>query len=307
MSAPDGTAVSFTCPACASTTVRAYPASRTTGRVVAGCDECGTRWLTNPPAATQILRNYDFDRTIYESYVNAKREVSLDRDYRSALQRIDQLIESDGRALFDLGAGAGEFLILARDCGFAPHGNELAAGAIEMARDNAGIDLHVGELDTIDGENLYDAVTMWCVLAHVVDPDDLLRQTLRILKPGGVLFLQTPRWSAMDRAALWAARISGGRFVRLLDRRVSDMHMILHSSRGLTARANRLGFEVVEVRPRARYSLKTPEYLQSLGMPDRASDTLARPLDLAVDRDLFFRNVLDLYARKPRTSARTPR
>ena len=175
-----------------------------------------------------------YDRAIYESYVNAKREDSLDRDYRSALQRIDELIESGGRALFDLGAGAGEFLILAREFGFEPHGNELAAGAIEMARDNAAIELHVGELDTIDGENLYDAVTMWCVLAHVVDPDELFRQTLRILKPGGILFLQTPRWSAMDRAALHAARSTGGRLVRLLDRRVSDMHMTLYSSRGLT-------------------------------------------------------------------------
>jgi len=292
-----------TCPACASTAVQAYPASRKTGRIVAGCAACGTHWLTNPPAPEQILGNYDFDREIYASYVNAKREESLDRDYRSALQRIGELIESGGRDLFDLGAGAGEFLILAREFGFEPHGNELAAGAIEMARDDAGIELHVGELDTIDGENLYDAVTMWCVLAHVVDPDDLLRQTLRILKPGGVLFLQTPRWSAMDRAALRAARSSRGRFVRLLDRRVSDMHMTLYSSRGLSARAQRIGFEVVEIHPRARYSLKTPEYLRSLGLPARASDAVARPLDVAVDRDLIFRNVLDLYARKPRTSA----
>lgn len=270
---------------------------------MAGCDACGTHWLTNPPADEQILGNYDFDRDIYESYVNAKREVTLDRDCRSALQRIDELVESGGRTLFDLGAGAGEFLILAREFGFTPHGNELAAGAIEMARDNAGIELHVGELDTIEGENLYDVVTMWCVLAHVVDPDELLRQTLRILKPGGILFLQTPRWSAMDRAALRAARSSRGRLVRLLDRRVSDMHMTLYSSRGLTARASRLGFEVVEVHARARYSLKTTEYLRSLGMPARASDAVARPLDVAVDRDLIFRNILDLYARKPHTSA----
>jgi SAM-dependent methyltransferase len=283
--------------------VRAYPASQKTGRIVAGCDDCGTHWLTNPPEPDQILGNYEFDRTIYESYVNAKREETLDRDYRSALKHIEKLIQSGGRALFDLGAGAGEFLILAREAGFEPHGNELAAGAIEMAKDNAGIDLHVGELDTIAGENLYDAVTMWCVLAHVVDPDELLRETLRILKPGGVLFLQTPRWSAMDRAALRAARSSHGRWVRLLDRRVSDMHMTLYSSRGLAARAERIGFEVVEVHPRARYSLNTPEYLRSLGVPDRASEVMSRPLDAAVDRDLIFRNVLDLYARKPLTSA----
>ncbi len=305
MPAPNGASTSLACPACESTDVCAYPASRNTGRVVAGCDECGTRWLANPPAAEQIVGNYDYDRNFYETYVNAKRADSLDRDHRSALHRINELVESGGQALFDLGAGAGEFLILAREFGYEPHGNELAAGAIEMARDNAGIELHVGELDTIDGENLYDAVTMWCVLAHVVDPDDLLRHALRILKPGGVLFLQTPRWSAMDRTALRAARSSRGRLTRVLDRRVNDMHMTLYSSRGLSARASRLGFEVVEVHPRVRYSLKTHEYLRSLGMPARPSRTVARALDVAVDRDLFFRNVLDLYARKPHQSTET--
>lgn len=301
MPATDGTSASLTCPACTGTVVRAYPASRKTGHVVAGCGACGTHWLANPSAAEQIVGNYDYDRTFYEMYVNAKRADSLDRDCRSALHRIDELIESDGRALFDLGAGAGEFLVLAREFGYEPHGNELAAGAIEMARDNAGIELHVGEVATMDGENLYDAVTMWCVLAHVADPDDLLRQTLRILKPGGVLFLQTPRWSAMDRAALRAARSSRGRFARVLDRRLNDMHMTLYSSRGLTTRARRIGFEVVEIHSRVRYSLKTHEYLRSLGMPPRTSDAVARALDVAVERDLFFRNVLDMYARKPRT------
>lgn len=293
------TVASLACPACASTTVRTYPTSHKTGRIVAGCKACGTRWLTNPPAAEQILDNYAYDRDIYESYVNAKREASLDRDYRSALSHIGELIESGGRALFDVGAGAGEFLTLAREAGFDPDGNELAPGAVEMTKELTGIDLHVGELDSIEGADLYDAVTMWCVLAHVAEPDELLRQALRLLKPGGILFLQTPRWSAMDTMGLTAARSSGGRLVRLLDRRVSDHHLTLHSRRGLTAHATRLGFEVVEVHPRARYSLQTHHYLKSLGMPDAASRTASRALDVAVDRDLFFRNVLDLYARKP--------
>lgn len=290
------------CPACADGDVRMYPRSRTSGSVVAACEACGCHWLTNPSPAERILDNYDFDRDVYESYVQAKRKESLDASYQATLEHLGRLIESGGRRLFDVGAGAGEFLLVARENGFESHGNEFAPGAIEMAKELTGIDLHVGDLATVEGSDLFDAVTMWCVLAHVRKPDQLMRDVLRVLKPGGLLFLQTPRWSAMDTVGLAAARVSQGRMARLLDRRVNDFHMVLNTRRGLSQQATRLGFDVVETHARARYSLKTGEYLRSLGMPARATKATARALDLAVDRDFFFRNVLDLYARKPHPS-----
>lgn len=247
----------------------------------------------------ETVENQNFNREVYETWVEAKRSDSLDVVYRATLQRLDNLIESGDRHLFDVGAGAGEFLALGRDVGFTPHGNELAPGAIEMAKEREGIDLHFGDLATVEGENLYDALTMWCVLAHVSEPDELLRNVHRVLKPGGVLYLQTPRWSAMDTIAMGAARASGGRLVRILDRRVNKYHMTLNSVAGLTSEVNRLGFEVIELRPRARYGMKTNAYMRSLGLSPRVSDAAASVLDTAVERELIFRNVLDLYARKP--------
>lgn len=290
---------SLACPGCGSTRTFRAPASLASGRVVAGCKTCGCHWLANPPETTEILSNQEYDRAAYDIYTQAKRVTSVDSGYRSTLAQIGRLIRSDGRALFDLGAGAGEFLALAAESGFEPHGNELAPGAIALAKERTGIDLHFGDLSSIEGGDHFDAVTMWCVLAHVTDPDELLRQTLRVLKPGGVLFLQTPRWSAMDSMALGAVRATGGRFARVLDRRVNEFHMTLNSVQGLTAKVGAQGFDVVEVRPRARYSLKTDAYLTSLGLSPQASRAAARVLDAAVDRDMMFRNVLDLYARKP--------
>jgi|GEM_PF-1399163 len=287
------------CPACGADTVRTGPRSHRSGSIVATCKRCDCHWLTNPSPVQQIAESYDFDREMYAEYVAAKRHGTLEGAYEVTLRRLGELIGSGGRELFDVGAGAGEFVALARERGFEPHGNELAPGAIEMAKEQTGVELHHGDLSTLEGENLYDAVTMWCVLAHVPDPDDLLAQILRVLKPGGVLFLQTPRWSAMDTAGLTAARLSRGRVTRVLDRRVTDAHIVLNSRKGLTAQAERAGFEIIEIKPVARYSLQTQSYLRSLGLPERAARVTARGFDVAVDRDLFFRNVLDLYARKP--------
>lgn len=291
--------VAPTCPACGSPATDHYPASQTTGRIVAGCASCGCHWLVNTRSTEDVHAGHDFDLAVYESYVAGKRDVRLNRDYHATLARISSFIQSDGRALFDVGAGAGEFLALARDQGFEPYGNELPLSAVQLAKERTGIDLHRGDLTTLAGENLYDAVTMWCVLAHVTEPDELLRNVWRVLKPGGVLYLQTPRWSGMDTMALAASRASRGKFVRVLDRRVNDYHMVLNSRDGLTAQVERLGFDVIEVVPRARYSIQTHHYLKQLGVPARASKPIAKALDVAVDRDLIFRNVLDLYAHKP--------
>ncbi len=287
------------CPACGASDGRIGPRSRATSRVVATCSRCGCHWLANPAPAQEIAESYDFGREDYAAWVAAKRHGTLDGAYAATLDRLDDLISSGGRELFDVGAGAGEFLALARERGFQPHGNELAPGAIELTKELTGIDLHFGDLAAVEGSDRFDAVTMWCVLAHVGEPDELLEHVLRVLKPGGVLFLQTPRWSAMDAAGLAASRLSRGRFTRVLDRRVTDAHMVLNSRDGLTAQAERAGFEVIEAKPVARYSLTTESYLGSMGVAGKAGRAAARGLDLAVDRNLFFRNVLDLYARKP--------
>jgi len=267
--------------------------------MVATCLQCDTHWLSNAASVDEIAQSYDFDHEAYGAYVDAQRHDTLDSAHEDALRRIEGLIRSDGKALFDIGAGVGDFLSLARERGFEPHGNELAPGAVTLAKERAGIDLHFGDLSGIEGENLYDAVTMWCVLAHVGRPDELLSDILRVLKPGGVLFLQTPRWSAMDTMALGMSRFTGGRQARVLDRRVNNAHIVLHSRVGLTAQVERAGFEVEDVRAISRYSMKTESYLSSLGVPDRAGRVAARGLDQAVDRNLFFRNIFDLYARKP--------
>lgn len=290
------------CPVCGGA-LRVYPASRATGRVVGGCTSCGTHTLVNPPDASHVSALYEFDRTTYEAWTGSKRQETLDRAYEDTLQRISKLKLSGGRELFDVGAGAGDFLLAARHHGFTPHGNEIATGAIQLTKERVGIDLVHGDLSDAEGMDMFDAVTMWCVLAHVREPDTLLAEAFRILKPGGVLFLQTPRWSAMDTVAAVAARVTAGRAARILDRRVSAFHMTLVSSQGMTAQARRNGFEVVEINERARYSLRTRHYLTSLGLPQRLSARAAQVLDVAVDRDLCFRNVLDLYARKPLTAA----
>jgi len=294
--------VPVTCPACRGTRLRRSHPSRRTGLEILGCRDCGLHFLDVGDRTDDTPIDYgEWDREAYAAYVAVMRHELLRRSHDDVLARLAALSGASAdapAALFDLGAGDGAFLARARDAGFRPFGNELAAGAVQLAHESYGITLELGDLGTLHDVGGMDAVTMWCVLAHVNDGNRLLRDVHRILRPGGVLFLQTPRWSVMDRLGLAAHEVSGGRLTRLTDRRVSTHHVALHTGRSLRAVLDRAGYDVVAAEPRVRYSLDTVTYLTSLGLSSERAARVARPIDVLLERDLFFRNVIDVYARK---------
>jgi 2-polyprenyl-3-methyl-5-hydroxy-6-metoxy-1,4-benzoquinol methylase len=99
---------------------------------------------------------------------------------------------SGGRAL-DVGCAAGFCMQALRLRGFDVYGVEVSATIAAHAIDHFGFDtVHVGELQSAPWEEQsFDLITMWDVVEHVVDPHALLLSARRLLKPGGLLVLET--------------------------------------------------------------------------------------------------------------------
>lgn len=288
------------CLACLGRDIRVHAASHRTGFVILHCRSCGLHYLRDRLSLESVVNDYDLDVDGYAAFTDITRPDVIDDSHAAVLEHIDRLVGgTTGRSLFDIGAGDGGFLAMARDAGFAPHGNELSSGAIDMAQERHGITLLKGDLSTLDAGR-HDAVTLWCVLAHVPDGDVLLNDVKQVLKPGGVMFLQTPRWSRMDALGMAAHDVTRGRATRITDRRMAMHHMSLHTEDSMRITLERLGWEVVSIEPRVRYSLTTSSYLQSLGISQRWAERASRPVNAMVDSGRFFRNVLDVYARRPR-------
>lgn len=289
------------CAACGSVEVTRHRASRQTGRSVVACRVCGLHaWAER---STYQHDPADPDGALvfaYDGYVNGKRAGAAHDAWTEALTVLaDELSGRPDLNLFDIGAGDGGFLDLARRSGFAVSGSELHPGAVELAQGRHGVDLLLGELREFGLENAYDAVTMWCVLAHVEQVDELLEDCFRLLKPGGIMFLQTPRWTLADKVALGAMSASRGRLSRFVDRRVAEHHWQLHTARSMQALLGRHGFVDVHATPKARYSLKSAFYLTSLGMPAGLARPTGRAMDAAIKHGRVPRIVLDVFARKP--------
>lgn len=263
------------------------------------CRSCGAAWLTNPPADQTSYSVDEVAEDYVDVWVDNKRETVGTGEWRKQLDWLREVLGGTDAEVYDIGAGDGEFLALARDeYGFRVGGNDILEGAVLTAKKRYAVDLDLGDLSTLEDRAKVDAVTMWCVLAHTSDADGMVSGVASILKPGGRLFIQTPHRTAADRAFIGAKNVSGGRWSRLSDRRLAVHHRMLHTSRSVTALLQRHGFTDIEVTPKARYSLSSEAYLASLKTPRWALGPASKAMDLAITGPLAPRIVLDVRARK---------
>lgn len=291
-----------TCPACAKGGLHNYPVSRRSGRRNFRCTSCGlVGWRERDelaPVETVGLDTISVEQR--EAWFQLKRDGVTTAAWDEVLDELSSRLGSvDRPRVYDIGAGDGGFLAHARERGFDVGGNELLEAAIEIARSKFDVELDLGDLSALDLPAENDAVTLWCVVAHVPEPAELLADCHDLLKPGGVLFLQTPFRCTVDSAALGALSATRGRTSRWVDRRVAAHHWILHTRRSMTAALERAGFVDVHIEPKARYSLQAAPYLASLGLGGRKGEVISRGVDRLLDKGLAPRIVLDAYARRP--------
>ncbi len=113
---------------------------------------------------------------------------------------------SKGAQVLDLGAGFGSYVLAARDAGLDAVGIELAAFEVAFARarlarlrrhDDPTHVFREGDAREL-GRSIgpFDAVTLWNVLEHIEDAENLLKDVDRLLAPGGQVFLVCPNYQA---------------------------------------------------------------------------------------------------------------
>ena len=295
------------CPACGRPAVALGPVSKLTGRRIGRCRSCRAHFWANAaavarqqPVSEELGAGSTADR--YGEWVGIKREQAGPEVWAETAAWLRRSVRVHGErrpVLYDVGAGDGQFLALARDrFGFDVTGNDVVPGAVALAQERYGVDLELGDLGGFGHRTDVDAVTLWCVLAHVDDGDALLRQVHDMLRPGGLLALQTPHWTGVDAGAHVVQRVTRGRVTRLNDRRVGPQHHILHTAASITAQLHRLGFTEVEVLPRGRYTLTAEAYLISMSVPRLLIRPAAWLFDHVAHSRLAPKIVLDVRARR---------
>ncbi len=136
--------------------------------------------------------------------------------------------------VLDVGCGAGVLLKRMQDMGWEARGQEIDPKAVSAAQAR-GVRVDLGTLheQKYPGDH-FDAVHTAHVIEHVHDPAALLRESYRILKPGGILVVLTPNVESFGHAHFGKAWLN-------LD---PPRHLVLFSRKTLRKLAEREGFHV---------------------------------------------------------------
>jgi SAM-dependent methyltransferase len=197
-------------------------------------------------------------------------------DFRAGLDLVEAHVDPRG-TLLDVGCATGSFLSLARERGWECRGVEVSAFAAARARQRSGCEVFCGTLEDapFDGGS-FDAVTMWDLLEHLPVPLRGLETARRLLRPGGVLLVNTPNEdSLLRRVARLLYRGSGGRITVPIDRLYHPYHLYYFGAPTLARLFERAGFDIVVMKTkpiplsRGRISPATQLVMKALSSAER--------------------------------------
>lgn len=195
--------------------------------------------------------------------------------------------------VLELGSSHGGFVALLGWAGFDAKGLELSHSIVNLAHDTFEAPTLTGPLEdqSLEGGSL-DAVILMDVLEHLPDPAGTLQEAARLLKPDGILLLQTPEYPELPYETL---ERESRRFLEMLK---PDEHLFLFSRASLVTLFGRIGFahhafepavfghyDMFAVASRAPLSAHSAEDVARALAASPKSRVVQAYLDLADERD----------------------
>jgi 2-polyprenyl-3-methyl-5-hydroxy-6-metoxy-1,4-benzoquinol methylase len=166
--------------------------------------------ITHPQPSLEHLGKY-YESVDYISHTDSKRSL-FEKAYhfvkgialKNKLNLINSFQPQKGCVL-DIGAGTGDFLLVAKNNGWQTVGIEPSEKAKAIAI-KKGISF-VDQTQNLES-HFFDVITMWHVLEHVPDLDFQIKELKRLLKPNGTLIVAVPNFKSFDAnhyGKFWAA------------------------------------------------------------------------------------------------------
>ena len=227
-----------TCQLCATYSLEEFvvPGSTTLWR----CTTCGLY------QNGRLAETSEYSADYHQCYEH-RREKKL-RTARVRLNRIAPLVQVDSPRLLDIGSSVGCVVEAAIERGWDAVGTDVSASAVAFCRQrNLPCRLISGNVLPF-ADNSIDVLTSWHVIEHVADVATTLADWFRVLRPGGVMALETPDASSP------IVRRRGSRYRKFW----APEHTYTFSPETLSAFLERAGFAVLDRPKLGRLSELSP-------------------------------------------------
>ena len=169
------------CPMCGESTAAIVPER------IARCQRCTHRWMPSDPTTHALL-----EESVYvHDYAGYREDPLLVESFGEILSRFVIPASPPGARVLDVGCGAGTFLKVAQDAGFAARGIDVSPSAAAICR-SKGLIAQSGDFLAHRPSTPYDIVTFWDVLEHLRTPHAFLAHAASLVGPGGLVMGKVP-------------------------------------------------------------------------------------------------------------------
>ena len=222
----------------------AHRSGRGLRSTVVRCRGCGHMY----PQPMPMVRNPNLLYHAPEEYFAHHDPKAKTARYAALLRVLERRLGRRGR-LLDIGSGRGELLCAATALGWRAEGVEASTEFAAEASRASGTLVRCGTLESAAyPAERFDVVTLAAVIEHFYRPDVVMREVHRVLRPGGLVWIDTA-----NEASLY--HLMGNAYFRLRARRwVTQMSPTFppYYVQGFTKRSiatllELIGFRVEEV------------------------------------------------------------
>ena len=167
------------------------------------CDECGLVRINPIPEQQEVNKLYAgipitekyMDNEVYSSPLLT----SLKKSFliKPLINKFYKSFSKDRPDLLDIGCSTGWITNISRETGFEVTGLEANENVANYGRKKYGIKIIEGFVEDLDTDKSFDAVTMFHVLEHIIDPQMLLDKVHTLLKEKGRLLVVVPNGESL--------------------------------------------------------------------------------------------------------------
>ena len=167
------------------------------------CEDCGLYSLYPQPNQDQIAEYYPNTYISFPKAIEDEKSLlrRLDRSY-GLEKRCREIIRCAGKRgrILDVGCATGIFLNGMRQRGWICLGVEPSFYAVNYARGRFHLEVYEGYLEDVEyPDEWFDAITMWDVLEHVPNQEQVLDKIGHLLKRDGWLVISLPNAESWER------------------------------------------------------------------------------------------------------------
>ena len=151
----------------------------------------------SPYPSVDELRSY-YNKTFeYPTGIHNKNE--LERKARCIVRKMIEL-RPEGTTFLDIGSGYGYLLDELSHYGVSSTGIEPSYELWKLSAEKE-YTVHHGAFEQWSTDETFDYISLVHVIEHVSDPGPFLKKAVKMLRPGGILYIETPNSDSLQMRA----------------------------------------------------------------------------------------------------------